>query len=161
MKQTVNNFLLTVFFELSLSIDRFIAPLSQDVLSIDCACHALMQLSQILSGKPMENKGRQQALGALDADETKRQLLSLPLWQLDDEGVTIQRAFTFSNFKQAFAFMTQVAEAAELQNHHPEWRNVYNKVWMTWTTHDVKGLSMKDIQMAHLCDRLCLDHSPT
>jgi 4a-hydroxytetrahydrobiopterin dehydratase len=50
--------------------------------------------------------------------------------------------------------MKRIAIEAENHNHHPEWRNVYNKVRITWTTHDVQGLSMKDIELAHLCDQL-------
>jgi len=38
------------------------------------------------------------------------------------------KEFKFSNFKEAFSFMTQVAFEAEALNHHPEWFNVYNKV---------------------------------
>ena len=50
--------------------------------------------------------------------------------------------------------MTQIAIEAESHNHHPEWRNVYNKVTITWTTHDVQGLSMNDIELAHICDAI-------
>jgi 4a-hydroxytetrahydrobiopterin dehydratase len=53
--------------------------------------------------------------------------------------------------------MTKIANASEQHNHHPEWLNVYNKINITWTTHDVQGLSIKDIQMASLCDQLFLD----
>jgi 4a-hydroxytetrahydrobiopterin dehydratase len=50
--------------------------------------------------------------------------------------------------------MKQIAIEAESHNHHPEWCNVYNKVTITWTTHDVQGLSMKDIELAHQCDAI-------
>jgi 4a-hydroxytetrahydrobiopterin dehydratase len=49
--------------------------------------------------------------------------------------------------------MKQIAIEAESHNHHPEWRNVYNKVTITWTTHDVQGLSMNDFDLAHICDQ--------
>lgn len=42
----------------------------------------------------------------------------------------------FDDFIQAFHFMTLVAELAEAQQHHPEWRNVYNRVAVRLTTHD-------------------------
>ena len=98
-----------------------------------------------------------QALQRMSEDEIKPYLQSLPLWALDTQLKALSREFRFSDFGQAFMFMTQVAEVAETHNHHPEWRNVYNKVWVTWTTHDVGGLSLKDIQMAKICDQLFSD----
>jgi len=50
--------------------------------------------------------------------------------------------------------MAQVALLAEKLNHHPEWSNVYNKVAITLTTHDVGGLSSLDLEMARLIDAL-------
>ena len=100
-----------------------------------------------------------QALNRMNADEIAPNLQSLPLWSLDTGLKALCREFRFSDFGQAFMFMTQVAKAAETHNHHPEWRNVYNKVWVTWTTHDVDGLSLKDIQMAKICDQLFSDQA--
>ena len=82
------------------------------------------------------------------------QLSGLPHWSLDAQRGAITREFVLPDFVQAFAFMGQVAEAAEKHNHHPEWRNVYNKVTVTWTTHDAGGLTDKDIRLARLCDEL-------
>ena len=44
--------------------------------------------------------------------------------------------------------MTKVAVIAEEMNHHPEWLNVYNRVSIELTTHDAKGISNKDFQLA-------------
>jgi len=44
-------------------------------------------------------------------------------------------------FADAFGWMTRAAIWAEKWNHHQEWENVYNKVIVTLTTHDVDGLS--------------------
>jgi 4a-hydroxytetrahydrobiopterin dehydratase len=89
----------------------------------------------------------------LDAEEAATQLRSMPLWTPDAGGSAITRQFVLADFMQAFAFMTQIAIAAERNNHHPEWSNVYNRVSITWTTHDVQGLSDNDIAMAQLCDQ--------
>lgn len=80
---------------------------------------------------------------------------TLPAWRHDPRrGGTITREFKFGDFTQAFGFMTQVALAAERLNHHPEWSNVYNRVTVTLTTHDVEGLSTHDIELAKACDRV-------
>ena len=71
-------------------------------------------------------------------------------WKLVDE--KLQKTFTFSNFAQAFAFMTAVAEYAETNNHHPEWFNVYKTVKVDLTTHEVSGISERDFHMANEMD---------
>ncbi len=60
----------------------------------------------------------------------------------------LHRAFKFSNFVSAFGFMAQVAILAERANHHPEWSNVYNKVFINLTTHEAKGLTKRDFELA-------------
>ena len=94
------------------------------------------------------------ALQKLSALDIAQHTPSLQLWHFDAKLGLITREFVLLDFLRAFEFMTQIAIEAESHNHHPEWRNVYNKVRITWTTHDVQGLSMKDIELAHLCDQL-------
>lgn len=50
--------------------------------------------------------------------------------------------------------MTRVAMLAEKINHHPEWFNVYNKVDVTLTSHDVQGLSLRDVRMAKFMEEI-------
>jgi len=50
--------------------------------------------------------------------------------------------------------MSQIAIVAEEMNHHPEWFNVYNRVDVTLTTHDVDGLSNYDVAMAQKMDEI-------
>ena len=79
----------------------------------------------------------------------------LPAWEVRAErGGTLTRRFVFHDFAQAFGFMAQVAVHAERLDHHPEWANVYDRVDVTLTTHDVQGLSEKDVAMAELMDRI-------
>lgn len=68
----------------------------------------------------------------------------LPQWQLCPEGKALDVSYKFANFPAAMGFMMQVAILAEKLNHHPEWSNVYNRVDVRLTTHDVGGLSDKD-----------------
>lgn len=90
--------------------------------------------------------------------DTGRKAMIDPLlangWSLDKERDAITKTFEFEDFPEAFAFMTAAAFFAEKWNHHPEWRNVYNKVHVTLTTHDVDGLSALDAKLARKMDGL-------
>lgn len=66
----------------------------------------------------------------------------------------IKRSLKFSDFTEAWAFMTRVALAAEKADHHPEWSNVYNNVEIVLSTHDAGGVSEKDISLAKFIDSL-------
>jgi 4a-hydroxytetrahydrobiopterin dehydratase len=94
----------------------------------------------------------EQIMQKLTLSEVSAQLQTLPEWRHDAQRGAISRDFVFADFGQAFAFMTRIALAAEKRNHHPEWSNVYNRVSITWTTHDVQGLSPNDIELARVCD---------
>lgn len=89
----------------------------------------------------------------LDSNEIAHHLQDLTQWVLEPAQGSISREFVFQDFVQCFGFMTQVALAAEKHNHHPEWRNVYNRVHITWTTHDAGGLTPRDIAMAKFCEQ--------
>jgi 4a-hydroxytetrahydrobiopterin dehydratase len=94
------------------------------------------------------------AIAQLSQAERAEALRELPAWTLRDDGSAIYRSFSFADFSEAFAFMTRVALIAEKDNHHPEWSNVYNRVEITLTTHDARGLSQRDVNMAWAIDRL-------
>jgi 4a-hydroxytetrahydrobiopterin dehydratase len=72
----------------------------------------------------------------------------------DNNRDVITKTFNFIDFTQAFEFMNQIAIIAEEMNHHPEWFNVYNRVEVTLTTHDVDGLSNYDVEMARRMDEV-------
>lgn len=73
-------------------------------------------------------------------------------WRLEEK--KLHKAFKFSDFSAAFGFMTRVALAAEQANHHPEWSNVYNRVNIHLTTHEVGGLSERDFALARKIDEV-------
>lgn len=78
----------------------------------------------------------------------------LPGWSVKDgDRDAILRTYRFADFNVAFAFMTRVAIKAEQLDHHPEWFNVYNRVEVTLTTHDVDGVSELDVTMANFMDQ--------
>ncbi len=66
----------------------------------------------------------------------------------------IRKVWKFKSFSEAWGFMSRVALLAEKLNHHPEWRNVYNVVDVTLTTHDCDGLSDLDLDLARRMDKL-------
>jgi 4a-hydroxytetrahydrobiopterin dehydratase len=65
----------------------------------------------------------------------------------------IRKVLKFRSFSEAWGFMSRAALVAEKLNHHPEWKNVYNTVDITLTTHDCHGLSRLDIDLAQAMDR--------
>jgi len=50
--------------------------------------------------------------------------------------------------------MARTALVAEQMNHHPEWRNVWNRVEVTLSTHDAGGLTELDLTLAEAMDRI-------
>ena len=82
----------------------------------------------------------------LSAAEITTRLSELPGWEIIDG--KLQKTFTFASFVNAFGFMTSVALLAEAMGHHPDWSNVYNRVTIALTTHDVGGISPRDFALA-------------
>jgi 4a-hydroxytetrahydrobiopterin dehydratase len=75
-------------------------------------------------------------------------------WDYNEARDAITRSIVFTDFAEAFGFMTQVALIAEKMEHHPEWTNVWNRVEITLTTHDAGGLSERDIELADAIDAI-------
>lgn len=75
------------------------------------------------------------------------------MWKEEDN--KLKRSLTFKDFKQAMAFMNEVAEVAEEMNHHPWWSNVYNKVDMELYTHDAGNtVTQRDHKLAKRIDAI-------
>ena len=89
----------------------------------------------------------------LTNDTLAEVLADLDGWSLVEDGTAIEAEFSFRGFNAAFGFMTRVALAAERQNHHPEWSNVYNRVTIRWTTHSEGGVTELDVKLARACSR--------
>ncbi|MDB9869432.1 4a-hydroxytetrahydrobiopterin dehydratase [Alphaproteobacteria bacterium] len=90
----------------------------------------------------------------MECDDFNKKFKEIGSWEkVSDERDAYTKLFKFSDFKQAFSFMTSIAMKAEQINHHPEWENVYNKVKITLTTHDVGGVSKLDYDMALFADK--------
>ena len=74
------------------------------------------------------------------------------MWQeINNE---LYQEFTFKDFSEAFAFMARVALAAEKMDHHPTWKNTYNKVEIWLSTHDAGNtITEKDRKLAANIDK--------
>jgi 4a-hydroxytetrahydrobiopterin dehydratase len=88
----------------------------------------------------------------LSLDQITRLPVDLPDWRV--ENGKLHREFRFADFNAAFGFMARVALVAETLGHHPEWSNVWNKVTIDLTTHDVGGLSDLDVSLAQRINQL-------
>ena len=67
-------------------------------------------------------------------------------WRHEDNA--LRREFTFTNFTEAFAFMTSIAVMAEAADHHPDWSNSYNTVAIALTSHDKGCVTQRDSSLA-------------
>ncbi|XP_078051178.1 pterin-4a-carbinolamine dehydratase [Augochlora pura] len=95
-------------------------------------------------------------MGKLTQEERDKNLKPLLTngWAVQTDRDAIYKEFQFKNFNQAFGFMSRVAMQAEKMDHHPEWFNVYNKVNITLSSHDVNGLSQRDVKLATFIDNV-------
>lgn len=75
-------------------------------------------------------------------------------WTLDESGKALVRTFEFADFSGAFAFLTRVAMHAEKVDHHPEFTSRWNRVDFRLTSHDVGGVTERDVKLAEAINRL-------
>ena len=78
----------------------------------------------------------------LKDEELKELGAKLPHWEIQSS--FIRRDFLFKDFIEAFSFMTKIALICEKHNHHPNWENVYSKVSIQLTSHDLGVISNLD-----------------
>ena len=92
----------------------------------------------------------------LSPEEVKQELEKLGRgWVVKDN--KLFKVFEFKDFNKAFGFMARVALEAERLQHHPEWFNVYNRVEISLTTHDLGGISTYDFKLARRIEEIAND----
>ncbi len=65
------------------------------------------------------------------------------------------RVFEFTGFPEAIAWMSEAVNHIERSNHHPEWKNIYNRVEVKLCTHSAGNtVTKKDRELAVLLDDL-------
>lgn len=88
----------------------------------------------------------------LSESAIKDRLKEMDGWEYNENA--IHTTIEFKDFKDAFSVMTRIAFEAEMQQHHPDWTNVYNKLLITLTTHDAGGVTEKDFVLANTIDKI-------
>lgn len=74
-------------------------------------------------------------------------------WTVEEDKYLVKE-WVFSDFKTCFAFINKIATIAEAQNHHPNIYNVYNRLTLKITSHDIKGLSKRDFALAQAINKI-------
>ncbi|HWU77542.1 MAG TPA: 4a-hydroxytetrahydrobiopterin dehydratase [Rhodanobacter sp.] len=81
---------------------------------------------------------------ALDAAQVEELLQRLPGWQLHDGSKAIVKDFKFKDFHHTLGFINAVGYMANHEDHHPDLEAGYDHCQLSWSTHDVGGLSLND-----------------
>ena len=82
----------------------------------------------------------------LSKDDIEKRLLRFPDWEYHEDA--IHTTYEFNNFKDCFSAMSRMAFECEALNHHPDWKNVYNTLYISLSTHDAEGVTEKDFKLA-------------
>ncbi|MBJ7419511.1 MAG: 4a-hydroxytetrahydrobiopterin dehydratase [Rhodoferax sp.] len=93
---------------------------------------------------------------ALTGPQVIARLASLDGWKLwgDGDTLAIEKTFCFASYLHTLAFANAVAYVAEQQDHHPDMLLAYRSCSVRWRSHDVAGISQRDVRCAALVDAL-------
>lgn len=86
----------------------------------------------------------------LSEEEIRRKLAEVARWSRDGNAIT--RTWKFKDFREALTFINKVGELAESMDHHPDIYNSWANVRLTLTTHDKRGLTSLDFELAKKID---------
>jgi 4a-hydroxytetrahydrobiopterin dehydratase len=89
----------------------------------------------------------------LSEEEASSLAGEVPAWERDSNQ-SLQREFSFDNFRDAFGFVARVALIAEAEGHHPDIELGWGRAAFKLTTHAASGLTPNDFVMAAKIDRL-------
>ena len=84
--------------------------------------------------------------------EIQRALGALPGWAR--RGDTLTKTYHFATFPDAIDFIARVADVAESMNHHPDIDIRYTKLHFHLSSHDVKGITSRDLKLAEAIEGL-------
>ncbi|MCF6216677.1 MAG: 4a-hydroxytetrahydrobiopterin dehydratase [Emcibacter sp.] len=89
----------------------------------------------------------------LSKGEIRKILTEIDGWEICENRPAIKRYLKFSDFNEAFSFMSAIALKAERMDHHPEWRNIYDKLDIILTTYEEGGVTAMDINLARFINK--------
>jgi len=73
-------------------------------------------------------------------------------WDVDGDSIVTR--YTFASFAAAMDFMARAAVRIDELDHHPEWSNVYDRVDVRLSSHDVGSVTERDVALAHVLDEV-------
>jgi 4a-hydroxytetrahydrobiopterin dehydratase len=92
-------------------------------------------------------------MGTLSSEQLDQAIASLGEGWANRDGA-LRKEYTFPDFAAAMSFANRVAEAAESADPHPEMLVGWGRVELAWASHDVGGISQRDVDMAKRSDEL-------
>ena len=90
----------------------------------------------------------------LSNTEIEKKLKKISEWSINPKQTELSKSFSFQNFVNGLAFVAKIAVYAEIMNHHPDIELSYGKVKVKLSTHDAKGLTNADFELAKKIDNL-------
>lgn len=89
----------------------------------------------------------------MPSKEAREMIRKVEGWMI--EGKRITKEFKFKNFEKAMKFVNKIAEIAEGENHHPDFKlHDWNRVTVETWTHAIGGLSENDFILAAKINRV-------
>ena len=83
----------------------------------------------------------------LTREQIEAEIEDLNGWRYEDD--RLKKTFTLKDFRAAMSFIVRLSYYAEEMNHHPDLRNVYNRVELSLSTHDAGDrVTQMDVDLA-------------
>jgi 4a-hydroxytetrahydrobiopterin dehydratase len=96
-------------------------------------------------------------MNKLSEEEIQSRLSDLDNWDVVDG--KLYKEYKFKDFRQAFEFMTKLSVTINKLDHHPDWSNTYNRVFISLVTHSAGGITELDFKLAKVAEQLAKQYS--
>ncbi len=92
------------------------------------------------------------SLTKLNAEELIIRLAELDFWKVVNN--RLMKRYKFPDFAESLTFVNKIGEIAETHDHHPDIAFGWGYAEIYLATHDVGGITIRDIAVAKEIDRL-------